>query len=334
MIAYYGVSERGNFEGRNILHLAGRARRPSRRRGSSEARRALYEARAERVWPGLDDKRILSWNALAIAALADAGAVLGRDDYLDAARACATFVWERMRDAEGRLLRTWKQDEAKLNAYLEDHAYLLEALLALYEASFEVRWFDAARETADAMIARFADPERRRVLHHLRRSRGADRAAQGRRRPPDPLGQLLGRARPAAPRRAHRRARIRAPRGLGLSPLRPGRGAPPERRRPPAAGDRLPSRAGQGGGAGRATRRRTGSTELAAVVRSRVSPPRRDRRGRGGHRAPRADARAPSRGRARRRVRLRELSPAALPVTEPDRARAALATQRPGGASE
>ena len=65
-----------------------------------------------------------------------------------------------MRDADGRLLRTWKDGEAKLNAYLEDHAYLLEALLTLYEATFEVRWFDAARETADAMIERFADPER------------------------------------------------------------------------------------------------------------------------------------------------------------------------------
>ncbi len=65
-----------------------------------------------------------------------------------------------MRDGDGRLLRTWKDGEGKLNAYLEDHAYLVEALLALYEATFDVRWFDAARETADAMIERFADPER------------------------------------------------------------------------------------------------------------------------------------------------------------------------------
>ena len=159
VIAYYGVSERGNFEGRNVLHLAGgaRAEPPA---ALEEARRALYRARAQRVWPGLDDKRILSWNALAIAALADAGAVLDRADYLDAARACAEFVWARMRDADGRLLRTWKDGDAKLGAYLEDYAYLTEALLTLYEASFEVRFFDAARETADRMIERFADPER------------------------------------------------------------------------------------------------------------------------------------------------------------------------------
>ncbi len=144
VIAYYGVTERGNFEGRNILNLIGRldAPRPER---LDEARAALYEARSKRVWPGLDDKRLASWNALMIGALADAGAVLGRDDYLDAARATAEFVWTQMRDDDGRLLRTWKDGEAKLNAYLEDHAFLLEALLTLYEATFEVRWFDAAR---------------------------------------------------------------------------------------------------------------------------------------------------------------------------------------------
>ena len=86
--------------------------------------------------------------------------MLGRDDYLDAARETAEFVWTRMRDADGRLLRTYKDGEARLNAYLEDHAFLLEALLTLYESSFDVRWFDAARETADTMIERFADPER------------------------------------------------------------------------------------------------------------------------------------------------------------------------------
>jgi uncharacterized protein YyaL (SSP411 family) len=156
---YFGISEGGNFEGRNIPNLIGRieAERPA---GLEEARRALYERRAERVWPGLDDKRLLSWNALAIAALADAGAVLDRDDYLEAARAAADFVWTRMRDDRGRLLRTFKDGEAKLNAYLEDHAYLLEALLTLYESSFEQRWFEAARETAEAMVARFADGER------------------------------------------------------------------------------------------------------------------------------------------------------------------------------
>jgi uncharacterized protein YyaL (SSP411 family) len=159
VIAHYGVTDGGNFEGRNILHLPrglGAAEPPR----LDAARSALYEARSKRVWPGLDDKRLCSWNSLMIAALAEAGAVLDRRDYLDAAAACAEFVWTKLRDADGRLLRSWKDGEAKLNAYLEDHAYLIEALLTLYESTFDPRWFDAARETANAMIERFADSER------------------------------------------------------------------------------------------------------------------------------------------------------------------------------
>jgi uncharacterized protein len=159
VLGYWGVSGAGNFEGRNILHvpLGASAKQPDE---LADARTALYAWRDRRVRPDLDDKRILSWNALMIAALADAGAALGRQDYLDAGSACARFILECMRDSEGRLLRTWKGGEGRLNAYLEDHAYLVEALLRLYEATLEVRWFDAARETADAMIARFADDER------------------------------------------------------------------------------------------------------------------------------------------------------------------------------
>jgi len=126
----------------------------------AEARRALLAARGERVWPGLDDKRLASWNALAIAAFADAGAALGSEDYLDAAREAAGFVLGSMRDEQGRLLRTYKDGRARLNAYLEDHAFLLEALLTLYEATFEQRWFDEARALAETMIERFGDSER------------------------------------------------------------------------------------------------------------------------------------------------------------------------------
>src|SRR5215212_4633790 len=153
-IAYFGVTDAGNFEGRNILTRGGDE--PER---LDEIRRALYDARAQRVWPGLDDKRLASWNALMIAALADAGAVLERPDYLDAARGCAAFLLESMRGDDGRLLRTWKDGEAKLNGYLEDHAYAVEALISLYEATFEPRWFGAARELADFTIAHFGDGE-------------------------------------------------------------------------------------------------------------------------------------------------------------------------------
>jgi uncharacterized protein YyaL (SSP411 family) len=159
LMAFYGVTEQGNFEGRNILHLAGGvdAIEPE---GLEEMRRVLYEARAKRVWPGRDDKRLTAWNALMISALAEAGAVLGRDDYLDAARDCAEFIWSELRDEGGTLLRSYKDGRAHLNAYLEDHAFLLEALLVLYEASFEAQWFERARELAGTLMSRFADPER------------------------------------------------------------------------------------------------------------------------------------------------------------------------------
>jgi uncharacterized protein len=171
VIDFYGVTERGNFEGRNVLHLPGGAdgtksadiQRISSRRPSvvlEEARRALLAAREGRVRPGLDDKRLASWNALAIAAFAEAGAALERSDYLDAARRGAEFVLGTLRDPDGRLLRTYKDGEGRLNAYLEDHAFLLEALLTLYEASLERRWFEEATALADTTIARFGDPER------------------------------------------------------------------------------------------------------------------------------------------------------------------------------
>jgi uncharacterized protein len=159
VLAYYGVTPEGNFEGRNILHLPGgpAVEGPA---DLDRVRRALYTYRSRRTWPGKDDKRLTSWNALMIAALAEAGATLPCADYLEAAVACAEFVWRHLRDERGRLLRSYKDGEARLPAYLEDYAYLVEALLTLYEATFEVRWFDAARETADLMIELFADPER------------------------------------------------------------------------------------------------------------------------------------------------------------------------------
>jgi uncharacterized protein YyaL (SSP411 family) len=159
ILAYYGVTETGNFEGKNILHLADGAAAPAPG-GLDAARATLLAARAERVPPGLDDKRLCSWNALAIAGLAEAGAVLGRPDYLDAAAACAEFILGSMRDEDGRLLRTYKDGRAHLNAYLEDHAFLVEALLTLYESGFDPRWFKEARTLAESMIERFGDDER------------------------------------------------------------------------------------------------------------------------------------------------------------------------------
>jgi uncharacterized protein len=157
--SYLGVTDGGNFEGRSILHLPGGPAAPAPD-GFDEIRRALYKHRSRRVWPGRDDKRLTAWNALMISALAEAGASLPCRDYLDAAVACAEFVQRDLSDERGRPLRSYKDGEARIGAYLEDHAYLVQALLTLYEATFDPRWFDASREVADQMIERFGDPDR------------------------------------------------------------------------------------------------------------------------------------------------------------------------------
>ncbi len=155
-IAHFGATEHGNYEhGANVLEARGPV--PER---LAEIRCKLYGARSERGRPGLDDKRLTAWNALMISALAEAGAVLERHDYVEAAIKCATFVHEQLNDADGRLLRTWKDGTGRLGAYLEDHAFLLEALLALYETTFNARWYEQAIALADVTVERFEDPER------------------------------------------------------------------------------------------------------------------------------------------------------------------------------
>jgi len=155
-ILYFGATEQGNFEhGQNVLQARG-----PEPEALEEIRAKLFDARSRRVRPGLDDKRLTSWNALMISALAESGAVLGDESYLDAARECGSFLLSELRDREGRLLRSWKNERARLDAYLEDHAYLLDALITLYESTFEVRWYQEARGVADEMIDRFEDRER------------------------------------------------------------------------------------------------------------------------------------------------------------------------------
>jgi hypothetical protein len=153
-LIYFGATLEGNFEGANVLEAHGPE--PAAR---AEIRRRLYAARAERVRPALDDKRLTTWNALMISALAEAGAALERPDYVAAARACAEFLFGELRDADGRLLRTWKDGRGHIDAYLDDHAHLLGALTNLYEATFEPRWYAEAVTLADTLIERFADRE-------------------------------------------------------------------------------------------------------------------------------------------------------------------------------
>jgi uncharacterized protein YyaL (SSP411 family) len=179
-IAWLGASEHGNFSdphhpqpGLNVLREAwphDERTRPDRRTCERILKR-LLEARSQRVRPSLDDKRLTAWNALMIAALADTATELQRDApesvpagtaerLLEAARACAELIERDLRDQNGRLLRTYSQGEARIDAFLEDHALLLEAQLALFEANCEERHLAAAEALAREMIARFSDPER------------------------------------------------------------------------------------------------------------------------------------------------------------------------------
>ena len=165
----YGVSDEGNWEGHNILNLNLDPEAIAAQLGidagqlqgrMAAARSALYELRSKRIWPGLDDKVLTSWNGLMLAALAEAGQAFGRPDYMEAAKSNAEFLHRTMRGESGRLFRTWKAGaDAKYNAYLEDYAFLADGLLALYQATFEPRWFDWARELAEMMLTHFRDSD-------------------------------------------------------------------------------------------------------------------------------------------------------------------------------
>jgi uncharacterized protein YyaL (SSP411 family) len=166
VMGYYGVTERGNFEGANILNVATPPDAYARQRGVSEgeltdaverAKAVLLEVRERRVHPLLDDKVLISWNGLMLRAFAEAGAALGRTDYLDAARRNAAFLLDNMRGTDGRLLRTWRIGQAKLLGYLEDYACLADGLLTLHESTLEPRWLQEAVTISDNMIALFWD---------------------------------------------------------------------------------------------------------------------------------------------------------------------------------
>jgi uncharacterized protein YyaL (SSP411 family) len=166
--AFYDVREPGNFEGRaSILRMQHTPLQVAERLGVSEAellaalergRAVLFEARSKRVRPARDEKVLAAWNGMMLRALAEAGSVLERADFLSAAEQNAAFLLEHMRTPDGHLHRTWKPGHAaRLNAYLEDYANVADGLLALYEATFDVRWLDASTQFADIILREFPD---------------------------------------------------------------------------------------------------------------------------------------------------------------------------------
>ncbi|HEV2065655.1 MAG TPA: thioredoxin domain-containing protein [Thermomicrobiales bacterium] len=161
---HYGVTDTGNFEGHSILFenrsldaIAADSDRPVAevRETVENARRTLLEAREQRVRPGTDDKVIVSWNGLMIAALADAGAALDRPDLIDAARAAAALIIDAGKDADGHLCRTLKAGRARGTGVLEDYAALSLGLVSLYGATADPRWLDEANALVDVMQSAF-----------------------------------------------------------------------------------------------------------------------------------------------------------------------------------
>jgi uncharacterized protein len=164
---FFGVTEAGNFEGANILHIPQKATLFAQGHGLpleqlvsiiQEGKKKLLEVREERVHPLRDDKVLSSWNGLMLRAFAEAAVALGRSDYLQAAINNAAFLLENMRP-QGRLLRTYRDGQAKLLGYLEDYAGVADGLIALYEATFEPRWLNGAIELVNEMIELFWDEE-------------------------------------------------------------------------------------------------------------------------------------------------------------------------------
>ncbi len=160
---YYGVSEHGNFEGRNILRVAMDAANLAREQNLSapefaallsRAKARLLEIRSQRIAPNLDDKILTAWNGLMMRAFAEAAAVFGRDDYRAAAERNARFICDNLIQ-NNRLLRTHKDGVSKLNAYLEDYAFLIDGLLALHEATFAREWLDRAIALGYDMVSLF-----------------------------------------------------------------------------------------------------------------------------------------------------------------------------------
>ena len=161
-IDWFGISDAGNFEGRSIPNRMSARGRLARTPELEAARVQLLAARGQRPRPGLDDKVLTEWNALLLSALAQAAAVFGRRDWLDAAIANGEFLVRELRGDDGRWFRSWHVEgipKARHMALAADHAALVDAFTRLGEATGEARWIDEAVTTAETMLDWFWDPE-------------------------------------------------------------------------------------------------------------------------------------------------------------------------------
>ena len=164
---WFNVEPEGNFEGRTVLATPRTAADVADRLGISEGallesvariKRRLLEVREHRERPGRDEKVITAWNGLMLRAFADGSRILGRDDFRDVAENNAEFVLEYLQH-NGRLLRSWKDGNARIGGFLEDYAFFIDGLLALYRSTLDARWLDESIRLADLMVADFGDPD-------------------------------------------------------------------------------------------------------------------------------------------------------------------------------
>jgi uncharacterized protein YyaL (SSP411 family) len=150
----WGVSEGGNFEGANILHVADVEAARAASDALARAKVVLLERRARRVRPGRDDKVVASWNALMIRALAEAGRVFGEPALVAAAARAGEFVWREM-TSDARVMRAWMPGGRRTRGFLEDHAALGLAFVGLYQATFAREWLDRAHALAESCVQWF-----------------------------------------------------------------------------------------------------------------------------------------------------------------------------------
>ena len=155
---HYDVTLAGNWEGHTILR---RITPPAGDRAESDLaamRARLLERRSRRPEPARDDKALAAWNGLAIGAFAEAGRLLGEPAWTDAAVGAADAIVRALVQPDGSVRRSWKDGRAVGQGVLEDHTHLADGLLALYESTWDERWFATARALMDRVLARFADP--------------------------------------------------------------------------------------------------------------------------------------------------------------------------------
>ena len=166
---YYSISKRGNWEEhKNILHRQKSDEEISKAHNISpeelqqiiqDAKQQLFQARSKKIRPGLDDKVLTSWNALMLTGYIDAYKAFGKRQYLQIAQTNASFLRKRMMQKDGRLLRIFKDDKVKTNAFLDDYALTIQAFIAMYEVTFDEQWLYDAQKLADYAIAHFFKAE-------------------------------------------------------------------------------------------------------------------------------------------------------------------------------